>query len=196
MPLFSGALVLLTVKLPKVVSFAAKPDSKSCEKMVTGTGSGSTTGGVLDPFGPRPFAKVAITSCWATCNSNIRAAVLANWLTPIVDPLGYRTIVSPGLLNTEVSRDRLLGHQFEYAVLEVFVGDAAVIQECDVRICGLRVLHRRENQGSERQHANATGMGGGANASERRLDPEAVGLGELASNESEGTSGHLEQGRM
>ena len=100
------------------------------------------------------------------------------------------------ILNNDVSGNRLLGHKLEQAVLEVLVGDAAVIQERDVRFRGLAFLHGRENQGNERQHADATGMGGPANASKRRVDSEAFGIRPLAGNESEGPSGHLEQGRM
>ena len=63
-----------------------------------------------------------------------------------------------GILNEEVSRDHLLGDQLECAMLEVFVGDVAVVQECDVRIGGLDLLHKREGQCCEPKHAEPAGM--------------------------------------
>ena len=101
-----------------------------------------------------------------------------------------------GILNDDVSRDSLLGYELEYAVLQILVCDAAVIQECDVRVRGLDFLHGREGQCYERQHADATGMGAAPNASNRRVDPEITGLRHLAANESEGPFGHAEQGRL
>ena len=43
-------------------------------KLIGCTGSCSRAGGVLDPVEPSPFSKVASASCWAACNSAIRAA--------------------------------------------------------------------------------------------------------------------------
>jgi hypothetical protein len=53
-----------------------------------------------------------------------------------------------------VSRDRFLGDELERAVLEVLVGDVAVVQERDVRVSGLGFFPQRKGQGREpRQQA-------------------------------------------
>ena len=63
-----------------------------------------------------------------------------------------------GILNEEVPRDSLLGDELECAVLEVLVGDVAVVQERDVRVGGPGFLHQREGQCREPQHADPAGM--------------------------------------
>ncbi len=65
-------------------------------KLIGSTGSGLAKGGVLDPFVPSPFAKLASTSCWAACNSCIRVREFATAFTPTEDPFLLRTTVSPG----------------------------------------------------------------------------------------------------
>src|SRR6185312_13539058 len=54
-----------------------------------------------------------------------------------------------GILDDDVSRDSFLGDEFECAVLEVLVGDVAVVQERDVRVSGLGFLRQRKGQGCE-----------------------------------------------
>ena len=63
-----------------------------------------------------------------------------------------------GILDEEVSRDHLLGDQLECAVREILVRDAAVVQECDVRVGGLNLLPKQEGECREPQHAEPAGM--------------------------------------
>ncbi len=109
-------------------------------------------------------------------------------------PLRAQDDCYSGILDNDVSRDSLLGDEFECAVLEVFVGDAVVVQECDVRVGSPDFVHKREGQCGERQHAEPAGMGAAPNAAKRRVDPEAGGPCRLAGNESEGSFGHPKQG--
>ena len=99
---------------------------------------------MLDPVDPTPFVAVASTSCWASCNSAIRAGEFVTWFTLTEDPLPMQDDCLSRILNNEVSRDSLLGDELECAVLEVLVCDVAVVQECDVRVGGLDFLHKRE----------------------------------------------------
>ncbi len=123
-------------------------------KLIGCTGSELSEGGVLDPVDPTPFVAVASTSCWASCNSAIRAGEFWSWFTLTEEPCGRRTMVYAGILDDDVSRHGLLGDEFECAVLEILVGDVAVVQERDVRVGRLGFLPQRKGQGREpRQQA-------------------------------------------
>ena len=66
-------------------------------KLIGSSSSGLTkNGGVLDPLGPSPLAQLASTSCWAACNSSMRAAVFPTEFTLTDEPILLTTIVSPG----------------------------------------------------------------------------------------------------
>ena len=78
------------------------------------------------------------------------------------------------ILNEEVPRDSLLGDEFECAVLEVLVGDAAVVQERDVRVGGPDFLHQRKGQCREPQHAESASMGPASRIANHGLIGSAV----------------------
>ena len=54
-------------------------------KLIGCTGSGLTEGRCARPGWPS-FARLASTSCWAACNSSIRAAEFVTWFTLTEDP--------------------------------------------------------------------------------------------------------------
>ena len=143
-------------------------------KLIGCTDSESSNGGVLDPVDPNPFVAVASASCWAACNSAIRAGEFVTWFTLTEDPCGRRTTVSPGSSTRMCPRDSLLGDEFECAVLEVLVGDVAVVQERDVRVGGPDFLHQREGQCCEPQHAEPAGTGPALGIANRGLSGSAI----------------------
>ena len=61
---------------------------------------------------------------------------------------------------------------------------------------GLAFLYGGESQCGERQDADPAISRAASDACERRIDPEAAGLGYLAGNESEGALGQTKQGRI
>ena len=88
------------------------------------------------------------------------------------------------------------GHDLERAVRQVLVRDGAVIQERVVTARGLAFLYGGERQCGERQDADPAILRGASDRCERRIDPEAAGLGYLAGNESEGALDQTKQGRI
>ena len=68
-------------------------------------------------------------------------------------------------------------------MLEVLVGDVAVVQECDVRVGGPDLLHQREGQCCEPQHAEPAGTSPASRIADRDLSgragrtPEGAGTG-------------------
>ena len=88
------------------------------------------------------------------------------------------------------------GHDLERAVRQVLVRDGAVIQERVVTARGLAFLYGGESQCGERQDADPAISRAASDACERRIDPEAAGLGYLAGNEGEGALRETEQGRI
>ena len=61
---------------------------------------------------------------------------------------------------------------------------------------GLAFLYGGESQCGERQDADPAILRAASDACERRIDPEAAGLGYLAGNESEGALDQTKQGRI
>src|SRR5262249_15379158 len=81
-----------------------------------------------------------------------------------------------------MSRHGLLGDELEGAVLEILVGDGAVVEQREVRIGGPGLLERGKEQRNERQPAGPSGArsvgamvaGNGRRKASARRQPETA----------------------
>jgi hypothetical protein len=62
-----------------------------------------------------------------------------------------------GVIDDDMARHGLLGDELEGAVLKILVGDGAMVEQGDVRICGPGLLECRKDQRDEGQSAGPSG---------------------------------------
>ena len=105
-------------------------------KLIGCTDSELSKGGVLDPVDPSPFRGGGEHLLLGLLQLRHSRRRICDLVDADRGPLRTQDDRLSRILDDEVPRDSLLGDELECAVLEVLVGDVAVVQERDVRVGG------------------------------------------------------------